>query len=260
MKSKRGLLFVAIFGTLLVSAPVAFAHIERASYWPAPGAEQVDGVSVGGAVPQERPLFTALDTKPVGDTAIVCQGNVPKVPKALNDKKATKKAKKKAKKKYNKAINKNASIKALDKSLKNVVGSTGKKKKGKKGKGKKADAAAAAKKKKKGKKKKGAKGKGYVLRPSEPNVLVTQGRRRQASELQRQAAEEVQVRLDPGGGQRFGQQRPHRHHAGRLHRARLALRPDERPEVRRAARRRTTAAGPARSPTATRCSARTTRT
>ncbi len=187
MKSKRGLLFVAIVGALLVTAPAAFAHIERASYWPSPGAQDAGGQPTGGAVPTERPLFTALDEKPAGDTRVVCQGTVPKMPKALKKgkkgKKVSKKQKKKAQKSYNKAINKNDSIKRLDASLATVVGSIpkkGKKKKGKKKSAKKgAEAIDFAKKGKKGKKgkKKGQnkEGAGYVLRPSEPNVTVTKG-------------------------------------------------------------------------------------
>jgi hypothetical protein len=57
----------------MIAAPAALAHIERASYWPAPGAEIVDGRPTGGAVPQTRGLFSALDKKKPGQTRVVCQ-------------------------------------------------------------------------------------------------------------------------------------------------------------------------------------------
>ncbi len=139
-------------------------------------------------MPQERSLFTALDSKPVGETHVVCQGTVPKVPKALTKKAKTKKAKKqrkKAQQKYTKAIDNNASISRLDASIRRSSARPPprrrpRKKKGK-GKGRSAELAEPAAKKKGKKKKKGsggnpnATGKGYVLRPSEPNVLVTRG-------------------------------------------------------------------------------------
>jgi hypothetical protein len=51
----------------------AFAHVERASYWPDPAADSADGQPTGGAVPQARDLFTALDESAPGDTHVVCQ-------------------------------------------------------------------------------------------------------------------------------------------------------------------------------------------
>lgn len=59
---------------MLTTAATAFAHIERASYWPEPGGEKVGGVKTGGAVPKTRKLFSALDEKRPGQTRIVCQG------------------------------------------------------------------------------------------------------------------------------------------------------------------------------------------
>jgi hypothetical protein len=52
---------------------LAFGHIERASYWPDPAADTSVTPPAGGAVPAVRPLSTALDTKPPGDTRVVCQ-------------------------------------------------------------------------------------------------------------------------------------------------------------------------------------------
>ena len=59
---------------MLVSAPLAFAHIERASYWPDPGVDNAAKGGAGGKVPKTRSLFSALDKKPRGETRVVCQG------------------------------------------------------------------------------------------------------------------------------------------------------------------------------------------
>src|SRR5262245_10161223 len=56
----------------LIAAPVAFAHIERASYWPDPGVDNSVKPGVGGKVPKTRSLESALDKKAVGDTFVVC--------------------------------------------------------------------------------------------------------------------------------------------------------------------------------------------
>jgi hypothetical protein len=74
--SARGWLVVALVSALaaLVAASVASAHVERASYWPDPGAEIADGAPAGGAVPKTRKLFSALDKKKPGQTRVVCQG------------------------------------------------------------------------------------------------------------------------------------------------------------------------------------------
>jgi hypothetical protein len=58
----------------MAAATVASAHVERASYWPAPAAEIADGAPTGGAVPKARKLFSALDKKKPGQTRVVCQG------------------------------------------------------------------------------------------------------------------------------------------------------------------------------------------
>src|SRR5688572_29719983 len=65
-----------------LAAPAALAHIERASYWPDPGADTADGVPTGGVVPDVRPLFSALDQGAVGETRVVCQTGVP-VPRTV---------------------------------------------------------------------------------------------------------------------------------------------------------------------------------
>jgi Right handed beta helix region len=52
---------------------LASAHIERASYWPDPAPDSSVNPPAGGAVPAVRSLYTALDTKPPGDTRVVCQ-------------------------------------------------------------------------------------------------------------------------------------------------------------------------------------------
>ena len=67
----------AVALTALIGAPAALAHIERASYWPDPGPDTADGVPTGGAVPEVRSLFTALDEGPVGETRVVCETGEP---------------------------------------------------------------------------------------------------------------------------------------------------------------------------------------
>jgi hypothetical protein len=70
----RGLLVGGIAVAILASAPAAVAHIERASYWPDPGPDTAGGQPTGGAVPDVRPLFTALESGGPGETRVVCEG------------------------------------------------------------------------------------------------------------------------------------------------------------------------------------------
>jgi hypothetical protein len=72
--SGRRALFAAAVLAGLVAVPMAGAHVERASYWPDPAADNAGGVPAGGAVPEVRSLFSALDDSARGDTRIVCQG------------------------------------------------------------------------------------------------------------------------------------------------------------------------------------------
>ena len=104
-RHRRGTLIVAIAVTavaVLIPA-LAFAHIERASYWPDPGPDTSVKPAAGGAVPAVRKLFSALDKKNPGTTRVVC----PKVP-----------SKKLRKHGSVKKLSKNKTIKALDKSIK----------------------------------------------------------------------------------------------------------------------------------------------
>jgi Right handed beta helix region len=57
---------------LALSAP-AFAHIERASYWPDPAPDCTVTPCAGGSVPKARSLASALNTKLPGATRVVCQ-------------------------------------------------------------------------------------------------------------------------------------------------------------------------------------------
>jgi Right handed beta helix region len=75
-KRRRRIIALAV-GTAAVAIvipAVALGHIERASYWPDPAGETVDGVQAGGQVPEARSLFSALEEKPPGTTRVVCQG------------------------------------------------------------------------------------------------------------------------------------------------------------------------------------------
>ena len=96
---------------LLVAAPVAVAHIERASY---------------------RGLYTALKSKPAGSTRVVCQGAVPKAPKTLKGKSKGEPsdAERAASRLYSKRLNSNKSIKRLKKSIKKTTTAKKKAKRG----------------------------------------------------------------------------------------------------------------------------------
>jgi hypothetical protein len=61
------LVAIAVFVPALASA-----HIERASYWPDPGVDTADGVPTGGAVPNARSLFSALQKSRTSETRVVC--------------------------------------------------------------------------------------------------------------------------------------------------------------------------------------------
>ena len=115
-------------GAVLALASPATAHVERASYWPDPGPENVGaGQTAGGAVPQYRDLWTALDKKAPGNTRVVCQGAVPTSPKKKIKKarkqlhgKALKRKVRRLNRSYNKKVNANASIVALNTGLKDA--------------------------------------------------------------------------------------------------------------------------------------------
>ena len=64
----------AIVGCLLLIPAMAFAHLERPSYWPDPRAEKVDGKNVGGEVPKALSLKSALKAKGSSKLYVVCQG------------------------------------------------------------------------------------------------------------------------------------------------------------------------------------------
>ena len=164
------LVAVSLGVVALVALPsLALAHVERASYWPDPAPDTSVSPPAGGAVPDVRPLSTALNSGQPGTTRVVCKGTGTPVPALKNVKKLRKlrkraaakghsqRAKRLAKKikkarKKNKAaikaweqrVSANPSIQALDASL--------------------ADAVAH----------------GYVMRPSQPRVQVSQ---REATDL-----------------------------------------------------------------------------
>ena len=74
-KNRRGIAIAAVAFIAVLVPTVAFAHVERASYWPNPAGENVGGVQAGGQVPTVRKLFSALKKKPPGKTRVVCQKN-----------------------------------------------------------------------------------------------------------------------------------------------------------------------------------------
>src|SRR3954467_6341935 len=74
-KHRRGIVGIAIaIAAIAVLLPaLALGHIERASYWPNPGADTSVNPAAGGAIPDIRPLGTALAKKRPGITRVVCQ-------------------------------------------------------------------------------------------------------------------------------------------------------------------------------------------
>jgi parallel beta helix pectate lyase-like protein len=73
-KHRRGTAVAVAAAVLAVLVPaVAFAHIERASYWPDPAPDTSVTPPAGGSVPPVRGLFTALDGNQPGTTRVVCQ-------------------------------------------------------------------------------------------------------------------------------------------------------------------------------------------
>src|SRR5215213_3386320 len=105
MRNRRLLAIAVGVGLLLALPGLAFAHIERASYWPDPGADTSVTPAAGGAVPSARPLKTALNKKAPGTTRVVC-AHVPK--------------KKVRKHGSVKKLSKNRSIRALNRGLKSA--------------------------------------------------------------------------------------------------------------------------------------------
>jgi hypothetical protein len=110
-RHRRGTVVIAIAVTAIAVLIPAFAlaHIERASYWPNPGADKSVKPAAGGTVPAVRKLSSALKNKLPGTTRVVCQRVPSKKLRAQGS---------------IKALSKNKSIKALNKDLK-VAKTTG---------------------------------------------------------------------------------------------------------------------------------------
>jgi hypothetical protein len=97
---------------------LASAHVERASYWPDPAPDTSVDPPAGGAVPEIRSLFTALDSSQPGDTRVVCQGDPVPLPTYT---KKNKKANARTKAAYEAALAANPSMAALDAGLADAV-------------------------------------------------------------------------------------------------------------------------------------------
>src|SRR4051794_12717378 len=107
-RHRRGTLVVAIaIAAVAVLVPAfAFGHIERASYWPNPGADTSVKPAAGGSVPAVRKVFSSLNKKKPGKTRVVCS----QMPSKKLKKHGT-----------IKQLSKNKSIKALNKDLKTAT-------------------------------------------------------------------------------------------------------------------------------------------
>ena len=67
------ILMGVVLGTLVVPA-MAFAHLERPSYWPDPAPDRSVYPAAGGKVPKLRSLASAVNGKGAGGVRVVCQG------------------------------------------------------------------------------------------------------------------------------------------------------------------------------------------
>src|SRR4051794_13038377 len=101
-------LAVVVVAVLVPS--LAFAHIERASYWPNPGPDTSVKPAAGGSVPAIRKVFSALNKKKPGTTRVVCE----QMPSKHLKKHGT-----------IKQLSANKSIKALNKDLKKATSKKG---------------------------------------------------------------------------------------------------------------------------------------
>jgi hypothetical protein len=70
----RAVLIATLVAALVIPA-IAFAHIERASYWPNPKPDRSVHPPAGGKVPKVRSLISALDASKPGKTRVVCKSN-----------------------------------------------------------------------------------------------------------------------------------------------------------------------------------------
>jgi len=107
-KHRRGIVGIAIaIAAIAVLLPaLALGHIERASYWPNPGADTSVKPAAGGSVPAVRKVFSSLNKKKPGKTRVVCS----QMPSKKLKKHGT-----------IKQLSKNKSIKALNKDLKTAT-------------------------------------------------------------------------------------------------------------------------------------------
>ena len=76
MTTSRRLALLAVLTMLLsLTAGIAFAHVERSSYWPNPAPDKSVEPAAGGKVPKARSLESALRFKSRGDTYVVCKSD-----------------------------------------------------------------------------------------------------------------------------------------------------------------------------------------
>ena len=146
---------------VLALSTAASAHLERPSYWPDPAPDTAVEPAAGGEVPTARGLYTALQESPPGTTRVVCQGAVPNAKRVrtarrrlrtarrrdastANIRKAKRKLRK-ARRAYRNGVRSNASILRLRKSIAT------------------------------------ARQNGYRLRPSQPEIELSQGEARRLS-------------------------------------------------------------------------------
>ena len=76
MIARRLLIVLATMTALVaIATGVAFAHVERSSYWPDPAPDTSVTPAAGGKVPKARGLASALRRRARGDTYVVCKSN-----------------------------------------------------------------------------------------------------------------------------------------------------------------------------------------
>ena len=76
MIARRLLIVLATMTALVaIATGVAFAHVERSSYWPDPAPDTSVRPAAGGKVPKARSLGSALRRRARGDTYVVCKSS-----------------------------------------------------------------------------------------------------------------------------------------------------------------------------------------
>ena len=76
MLKRRSMSITAIAAAAVLALPaLAFAHLERPSYWPDPAPDTTVSPAAGGEVPDARSLASAVSGRGPGKVLVVCKGD-----------------------------------------------------------------------------------------------------------------------------------------------------------------------------------------